>query len=225
MTGFENAKGHIIIFLCADLQSDPEEDIPKLLEKINEGYDMVVGWRQGRKEFKRFASWIYYFLSRMFFGVKVHDPNWIKAFRKEVVEGLNLRSSWHRYIVSIATQEGYKVAEVKTNWYPRKSGKSKYGFSRLIPAVMDLIVLKFEMTFLEKPLQFFGSIGLLLFIAGFIVDGCLVFFLDIFASGTKLVQEMPKLLFGILLMITGLQLFSIGLLGEMLVSLIKRKEK
>lgn len=225
MTGFENAGGEIVIFLCADLQSDPEEDVPKLLGKLNEGYDMVVGWRQGRREFKRFASKVYYVLSRLLFGVKVHDPNWIKAFRREVVESLNLRSSWHRYIVAIATQEGYRITEVKTTWHPRKSGKSKFGFGRLISAIADLVALKFEMTFLERPLQFFGLLGLVLFVLGFIFDASIILLWDIFASGARVVEEMPKLLFGVLLMIAGLQLFSLGLLGEMLVSLIKRKDK
>ena len=110
----------------------------------------------------------------------------------------------------------------EAHWYPRKSGRSKFGVGRFLSAIADIIVLKFEMTFLERPLQFFGLIGFLLFCFGFIFDACLVFLLNIFASGTRLVEEMPKLLFGVLMMIAGLQLFSIGLLGEMLVSFTKR---
>ena len=105
-TGFRHCQGDIVVFLPSDLESDPEEDIPKLVAKINEGYDVVSGWRQGRRDGKIVASTIANAVSRRFFGLSVHDMNWIKAFRREVVQNLHLRSDWHRWILMIAAQKG-----------------------------------------------------------------------------------------------------------------------
>jgi glycosyltransferase involved in cell wall biosynthesis len=166
--GFQKATGEVIIFLCSDLQSDPQEDIPKLLEGIDNGADVVVGWRQGRKRFSFIGSKIFNRVSKFIFNLEVHDLNWIKAFRKEVALNLKLKSDWHRFIVPIAVYRGYKVTEVKTNWYPRKFGKSKYNLMRVPITLLDMIILKIEMDFIDNPMRFFGSIGFLLFCSGIV---------------------------------------------------------
>lgn len=215
MTGFSHVNGDVIIFLCSDLESDPEEDIPKLLSGIEEGYDMVVGWRENRKDGKLATSKIYNFLSRTLFGVTLHDQNWIKAFKKEVLDALPLRSNWHRFIVPLAYHEGYKIKEVKTNWYPRKYGASKYGFGRLFSAAIDLIVIKFRLSFIKRPMFFFGSIGISLFLAGFSIN--LLQVIGDFFFHYEIKDHVPMLILGIALMILGFQLISIGLLGELVV--------
>ncbi|MBI5747765.1 MAG: glycosyltransferase family 2 protein [Nitrospinae bacterium] len=215
MTGFNHVKGDVIIFLCSDLESDPEDDIPKLLSGIEEGYDMVVGWRENRKDGKLATSKIYNFLSRILFGVTLHDQNWIKAFKRDVLDALPLRSNWHRFIVPLAYHEGYKIKEVKTKWYPRKYGTSKYGIGRLFSAMIDLIVVKFRLSFIKRPMFFFGSIGISLFFAGFSIN-----FLQVigdFFFHYEIKEHVPMLILGIALMILGFQLISIGLLGELVV--------
>lgn len=223
MTGFSNIKGDVIIFLCSDLQSNPEEDIPKLLSGIDEGYDMVVGWRENRGDGKLLASKFYNFLSRILFGVTIHDQNWIKAFKKEVVSSLPLRSNWHRFIVPLSYHEGFKIKEVKTNWYPRKYGVSKYGFNRLFSAAIDLIVVKFRLSFIKRPMFFFGSIGICLFLLGFFIN--LLQVIGDFFFHYEIKDHVPMLILGIALMILGFQLISIGLLGELVVDYITKPER
>ncbi len=215
MTGFENVKGDVIIFLCSDLESDPEEDIPKLLSGIEDGYDMVVGWRENRGDGKLMTSKIYNFLSRILFGVTLHDQNWIKAFKRDVLDALPLRSNWHRFIVPLAYHEGYKIKEVRTNWYPRKYGASKYGIGRLFSAMIDLIVVKFRLSFIKRPMFFFGSIGISLFLIGFFIN--LLQVIGDFFFHYEIKEHVPMLILGIALMILGFQLISIGLLGELMV--------
>ncbi|MCL4394314.1 MAG: glycosyltransferase family 2 protein, partial [Chloroflexi bacterium] len=123
-TGFRQCRGEIVLFLPADLESDPEEDIPALLAKMNEGYDVVAGWRRGRRDGKVFASAVANAVSRRLFGITVHDMNWIKAFRREVVESIRLRSDWHRFILILAAAQGFRIGEVPVNYYPRVKGKS-----------------------------------------------------------------------------------------------------
>ena len=222
MTGFDKASGNIIIFLCSDLQSDPEEDIPKLLDGIDQGADLVVGWRQGRKESKRFGSKLYNATSKILFGVDLHDQNWIKAFRKEVIDGLILRSDWHRFLTAIALNKGYKVIEVKTNWYPRTYGESKYGFTRIPIAIMDMLVLKLEMLFIENPMKFFGGIGMICFFTGAAISAAL--FLLKYAFGLILPEytRMQYFLVSILLILLGVGTFSLGMLGEFMVSYFEK---
>src|SRR6266536_579791 len=129
--GFREANGEVIVFLPADLESDPQVDIPLLLDKMDGGYDVVAGWRQGRRDGKRFASRIANITCRALFGLDVHDMNWIKAFRREVTDSLALRSSWHRYILVMARNEGWRIGEVKVPYRPRQAGRSNFGFSRL----------------------------------------------------------------------------------------------
>jgi len=211
-TGFRNCRGDIIIFLPGDMESDPEEDIPKLLDKMAEGYDVVAGWRQGRRDGKVFASRVYNVVSRWLFGVQVHDMNWIKAMRREVVDSLYLRSDWHRFIIMIAASEGYRIGEVKTNYYPRKKGRSKYGLGRIPVSFLDVLVVKFLLTFRRKPMLFFGSIGLGLIGASAMLGIYLLYIWFAFVM-----QKRPIFNLAVVLALAGLLLLLVGFLAELIV--------
>jgi glycosyltransferase involved in cell wall biosynthesis len=158
--GFREASGEVIVFLPADLESDPLVDIPLLMDKLDQGYDVVAGWRQVRRDGKRFASKLANVVCRALFGLDVHDLNWIKAFRREVTDALALRSSWHRYILVMAQNEGFRIGEIKVPYQARQTGRSKFGFSRLPVSFIDVVTLKFLLTFQRKPIIFFGTVGL-----------------------------------------------------------------
>jgi glycosyltransferase involved in cell wall biosynthesis len=217
---FREFRGDVIMVLPADLESDPEEDIPKLLDKLDEGYDVVTGWRQGRRDGKLFASAIYNAVSRLLFNVQAHDMNWIKALRREVVESLPpLRSDWHRFLIMIAASQGYRIGEVRVNFYPRRQGRSKYGFWRIPTSFLDVLVVKFLLTFSHKPMLFFGSIGsFLVLVAGGI--GVYLLYLWFFTE----TQKRPIFIFGTTLAIAGLLLFLVGFLAELVVSQVERLE-
>jgi glycosyltransferase involved in cell wall biosynthesis len=217
---FREFSGDVIVILPADLESDPEEDIPKLLDRLEEGYDVVAGWRRGRKSGKVPASAIYNAVSRLLFNVQAHDMNWIKALRREVVESLPpLRSDWHRFLLMIAASQGYRVGEVRVNYYPRERGRSKYGFWRIPVSFLDVLVVKFLLTFSRKPMLFFGSIGsFLLLVAGGI--GVFLLYLWFFTE----TQKRPIFIFGTTLAIAGLLLFLVGFLAELVVSQAERLE-
>jgi glycosyltransferase involved in cell wall biosynthesis len=219
-TGFRHVSGDIIILLPGDLESDPEEDIPKLLDKLAEGYDVVAGWRQGRRDHKIMASKIYNFVSRLLFNVQAHDMNWIKAFRREVIEGLYLRSDWHRFILMIAASQGYKIGEVPTNYYPRRQGKSKYGLGRIPVSFLDVLVVKFLLTFSRKPMIFFGALGSALVLAAF---GIGVYLLHQWF--TRVRQLRPVFTFGVILALAGLIIFLVGFLAELVVDQHERIEE
>ena len=137
-SGFEAAASEYILFLPADLQSHPDEDIPKLYHALQQGLDVVAGWRQGRRGRKRLAAALYNAGSRWFFHVPVHDANWIKGFRREVVAGFPpLRPGWHRFLLHIAVAQGWRIGEIPTRWYPRQAGRSHYGVGRMTRALRD----------------------------------------------------------------------------------------
>jgi glycosyltransferase involved in cell wall biosynthesis len=213
-TGFRNSTGDIVVFLCSDQQSNPVEDIPKLVEKIKEGYDVVLGARQGRREMRVLVSKVYHWLSRVFFGTTFRDMNWIKAFRAEVVRGLKLRSDWHRYIPILAYEAGYRITEVATNYYPRTWGRTKFGSFRIIRGLLDLISIKFHITFLRNPLLLFGMGAMFLIFSGFLLGVFLVLLWLIYR-----IQIRPALLLVVLFILSGMQLFAIGLLAESFVTL------
>ncbi|MBU2637739.1 MAG: glycosyltransferase [Nanoarchaeota archaeon] len=210
---FRNAKGEILVFLPADLESDPEEDIPVLLKKMDEGFDMVCGWRKSRKETKVVMSKMYNWLARKMFKVSLHDANWIKAFRKEAVEKIKMRSDWHRYLHILVAAQGYKVGEVEVGYKPRKFGKSKYGIGRLLKGLLDMLVIKLLLSFGKKPMLIFGSFGLLSFLAGFIIGAYLLYYQQFIGSISR-----PLLTFDMLLLVSGLQLFAMGFLAELIIS-------
>jgi len=213
-TGFRAVRGDYVLFLPADLESDPETDIPLLFGKLEEGYDVVAGWRQGRKEGKVFASGIYNAVSRALFGLTLHDMNWIKGFRREVIASLPpLRSDWHRFLLHIAAHQGYRIGETPTPWQRRRAGRSKFGFSRIPISFLDVIVIWFLLTFSAAPMRFFGGLGLAaLLVSGAIYLGLLAFWL--------IAQTQIRPLFWAAggLAIAGLLLFLIGFLAELIVT-------
>lgn len=220
--GFSLAKGKYIITMDGDLQDDPEE-IPKFLEKIK-GLDLVVGWRYKRRDpiTKKLPSKIFNKLTSMLTGIKIHDCNCgFKIFRREVVDELNLYGELHRYIPALINWKGYKIDEVKIRHNPRKYGKTKYGFLRLVKGFLDLITIKFLMEYSKRPLHLFGTLGIIVFLIGFAIGAYMTY---LWFLG-KIIWDRPLLLLGVLLMLTGVQLFSIGLLGELIISTQKKSEK
>lgn len=216
-TGFRNIRGDYIVFLPADLQSDPVEDIPKLIAELRDGNDVSVGWRIGRREGKLFVSLVYNFLCRHLFGIDAHDLNWIKAFRREVIESIHLRSDWHRYVVVLAAGKGFRVKEIRTNYYPRHSGHSKYGKKRILRGLLDLLVVKFEVAFTDKPMLLFGSWGLASLGIGVLLGLALVVEKMLTGVGSR-----PFLFLAMLLVMVGIQLMGLGFISEQIVSLRER---
>jgi len=221
-TGISKASGKIICFYPADLQYHANE-IPKFVAKIDSGVDIVTGWKQGHYGLKSIGSFIYNLLSRILFRVKVHDLNSVKAFTREVVDSFIYRSGWHRYMVVMAAVEGFKIDEVKVKLFPRRSGKSKFSFWWRLPAgFLDLLSVKFQLSFTKKPLLFFGSAGLISGFLGLLVGLVAVYLRFIKHSGFR-----PLLYLVILLIVSGLMLFFGGFLAELIVSVkddVKRRK-
>ena len=213
-TGFRHVRGDVILFLPADLESDPETDVPLLLSKLAEGYDVVAGWRQGRREGKVFASRIYNVVSRWLFGVTAHDMNWIKGFRREVIESMPpLRSDWHRFLLHIAAHQGYRIGEVATTWHRRSSGRSKFGMARIPISLLDVLTVRFLLTFSRAPMRFFGGLGLL----SVGVSGVtLLWLLSLWLTAGA--QRRPIFWAALVLAVAGLLLLLIGFLAELIVS-------
>lgn len=224
-TGFRHSRGEVVMFLPADLESDPEEDIPKLWSKLNEGYDIVAGWRVGRGDGKVFTSRIYNAVSRWLFGVQAHDMNWIKAFRREVITDIHLRSDWHRFILILAASKGYRIGEVQTNWYPRRFGESKFGrfgFWRAPVSFLDMLVVKFLMTFSRKPMLFFGGMGsAMILLAGLIW----IYLAWLFFNTPGNMQIRPLFTFAGVLFGAGILLFIGGFLAELVVNATERLDE
>lgn len=216
MAGFRKAEGEILVTLDADLQDRPEE-IPRLLDKLNEGHDLVSGWKKERKD-----PLLFVFFSRLFnyvvglaSNVKLHDINCgLKVYRREIVRNLNLYGDLYRFIPLLEAREGYKVAEITVAHDSRKYGKSKYGLSKFYKGFFDLFTILFLINFKSRPFHFFGGIGLLLFSSGFII----CFYLTIIWFMGQSIGRRPLLIFGILLLISGIQLFTSGLLAELIIS-------
>ncbi|MDA8104540.1 MAG: glycosyltransferase family 2 protein [Nitrospiraceae bacterium] len=222
--GFDYARGDVIVTLDGDLQNDPD-DIPKLLELLPEN-DIVSGWRKKRKDpflSRRLPSVMANWLISKVTGVTLHDYGCsLKAYRREVVKNLKLYGEMHRFIPAVANWYGVKIAEVETTHHPRLRGKSKYGISRTVRVVLDLITVKFLQSFSTKPLQFFGPIGLLSGIIGLLIS----FYLTVekVFSGRD-IGGRPLLLLGALLIIVGIQFIGMGLLGEMMVRVYHETQK
>lgn len=212
--GFDYSKGDTVIMIDADLQDDPEE-IPLLLRKMNEGYDMVNGWRADRKDpffTKKLPSRVFNCLASKVTGVKINDFGCgFKAFRREVIENIDLYSEMHRYIPALASWAGISIAEVKVKHHPRQHGKSKYGIARLMRGMFDLITAKFLLSYSARPLQLFGIPGVISFATGFVVGAYLT--VEKY-TGDKALADRPLLLLAVLLMFVGVQFIVMGLLGE-----------
>ncbi|MBI4654899.1 MAG: glycosyltransferase family 2 protein [Nitrospirae bacterium] len=221
--GFDHAKGDVIVTIDGDLQNDPK-DIPKLLSLMGE-YDIVSGWRRNRKDpflSRRFPSMVANYLISMVTGVKLHDYGCsLKAYKADVVKNISLYGEMHRFIPAVASWYGVKIAEVETTHHTRLRGKSKYGITRTIRVFLDLITVKFFQSFSTKPLQAFGPIGLVSELIGFVI--CL--YLAIIKLSGQSIGGRPLLLFGVLLIIVGIQLIGMGLIGEMLVRVYHESQR
>lgn len=220
--GFDKAKGEIIFTLDADLQDNPK-DIPLFLEKMNEGYDLVSGWKQKRLDpqfGKVIPSRIINYLVRKLTGINIHDTNCgFKAYKKEVTKNLNLYGELYRFIPIIAAKQNFKVGEIPVTHRPRKYGETKFGWSRGVKGILDLLTVIFLTGFVQKPGHFFGSLGLIAFFFGFLI-GLYITYLRI-ATGSIQFRQ-PLLYLGILLMIVGIQLITTGLLAETIIYSRKR---
>jgi glycosyltransferase involved in cell wall biosynthesis len=215
--GFDEAQGNVIISLDGDLQHDPE-DIPALLEKIQEGYDIASGWRKNRldnavtrKIPSRIANWLMSKAS----GVDLHDfGTTFKAYRAEILKDVNLYGELHRFIPALASFYGARVAEVPIRNAPRMSGGSHYGLGRTFRVLFDIITIKFLLSYFTRPMHFFGKIGF----AGLTVGGAIMTYLLIYKllGNEIMIQHGPLMIAGALLLLTGLMMLSTGLLGEVL---------
>jgi len=214
--GFDYARGDIIVTLDADLQNDPE-DIPRLLEKMNQGFDVVSGWRVNRKDpflRRRLPSYISNWLISLFTGVKLHDHGCsLKAYKKEVAKEIKLYGEMHRFIPALASWVGASICEVKVRHHPREYGKSKYGFSRINRGFLDLLTVKFLLSFATRPIQIFGKFGLISVFLGFVCG--IVLIVMKFIHGVDMTGN-PFLYLSILFLLIGGQFISIGLLGEII---------
>ncbi len=222
-TGFALARGAIIITMDADLQDEPGE-IPNLLAKLDEGYDVVSGWKHERQDplSKRVPSWIANHVTAWITGLRLHDMNCgLKAYRAEAVRELHLYGDLHRYIPILAHYNGFRVTEIPVVHHKRRFGRSKYGPGRLLRGGLDLLTVLFLNNFRYRPLHLFGGTGLLLLLAGFFVNA----YLSIeWFQGMRPLSQRPLLTLGVLLMLMGVQLGTIGLVAELLVSVVQRQE-
>ncbi|GBD06511.1 Undecaprenyl-phosphate 4-deoxy-4-formamido-L-arabinose transferase [bacterium HR21] len=214
--GFAEAQGRYVVTLDADLQDEPEE-IPRLLAKLEEGYDLVSGWKRHRQDplSKTLPSRLFNAVVSLVSGLRLHDFNCgLKAYRSEVVKTLQIYGEMHRYIPALAHWEGFRVTELPVRHHPRKYGRSKFGASRFVKGFLDLLTFIFTTRFLRRPLHLFGTLGIVFVVAGLLVDAYLV--VEWWLGRTAL-SNRPLLFFGLGLIIVGVQLVSLGLLGELVV--------
>ncbi len=224
--GFKEVDGDLIITMDADLQDEPEE-IPKMINKINEGYDLISGWKQDRKDpkIKLLSSKIFNFTVSSLTGIKLHDFNCgFKIYRKEVIKNIDVYGELHRFMPVLAHQKGFKVGEEKVRHNSREHGVSKYGKSglkRIKNYILDTINIFLITKYSKKPLHFFGNIGLLFFLIGFVIESYLTYLR--LATGS-IQNHTPLLMLGILLIIIGTQLISLGLLGEIIIRFNQKRD-
>jgi glycosyltransferase involved in cell wall biosynthesis len=215
--GFDHSNGDVIITMDGDLQNDPM-DMPKLLDKMNEGYDIVSGWRIDRQDkfiTRKFPSRIANHLISRSTGVSLHDYGCsLKAYRREVLENTKLYGELHRFIPALASKIGVKVSEVPVNHRARRFGKSKYGLGRIIRVILDLMTVKFLLDYATRPMQIFGLMGLGSLGSGFAIGLYLTVLRLFFSQGLR---DRPLLLLSVLLIVIGIQLFIMGLLGELVI--------
>lgn len=213
--GFDQAEGRVIVTIDADLQNDPA-DIPLLLAKLEQGYDIVSGWRKGRQDpflSRRFPSMVANFLISEVTGVKLHDYGCsLKAYRREVVKNVDLYGELHRFIPALASWMGISLAEVPVTHHPRRYGKSKYGLSRTPRVILDLLTVRFLLSYSTRPIHIFGSLGILTSFLGAIILAYLGFIRLVLQLS---IADRPVLLLGILLFVVGVQFVTMGLLAEL----------
>lgn len=222
--GFEKAQGSIVITMDADLQDDPNE-IPALKRKIEEGYDLVSGWKKVRHDplSKTIPSKFFNFVTARLTGVRLHDFNCgLKAYRREVVKTVKVYGELHRFVPALAHWEGFRVGETIVNHRPRRYGKTKFGLGRFWKGFLDLLTVLFTTRFFRRPLHFFGMLGLITLFVGTVISGWLIVEKILFQTT---LGNRPLFLLGVMLVIVGVQFFSIGLLGEMVSKSRQRDEE
>ncbi|NJO10490.1 MAG: glycosyltransferase [Leptolyngbyaceae cyanobacterium SL_1_1] len=213
--GFNHAQGEYIITLDGDLQNDPT-DIPRLLSKLEAGYDLVSGWRQQRQDHQltrllpsKVANWLISCVT----GVELHDYGCsLKAYRAEILRDMHLYGELHRFLPALAFIEGARITEIAVNHHPRRFGKSKYGLGRTLRVVMDLLTIYFMKRFLTRPMHVFGSFGLVSMLVGLVISFHLAW---VKLVGSQDIGDRPLMFLAIVLFLTGIQLFSFGLLAEL----------
>lgn len=214
--GFEGAKGKFVVTMDSDLQDDPAE-IPEMVEMLKSGYDLVSGWKKERHDplSKTIPSKFFNFVTRKVAGIELNDFNCgLKAYRAEVVKNIYLYGELHRYIPMLAKREGFvRIGEKVVKHHPRKYGNTKFGLSRFMNGFLDLVTLSFVQKYLQKPMHLFGTVGVLLLVAGGVINGYLAFIKFVYGRG---IGDRPLLFLGILLMVLGVQIFSTGLIGELI---------
>ena len=222
--GFIEAQGKIIFTMDADLQDDPKE-IPNFLAKIEEGFDLVSGWKKNRKDsfIKNTSSKFFNFVTSQFSRVKLHDFNCgFKAYRAGVAKSLDLYGQLHRYIPVMARNKGYRIGEIPVHHRKRKFGKSKYGPVRFINGFLDLLTVMMLTKYFKRPAHFFGGIGSVALGFGFVIS-LYITFLRLFTGSIQ--NRLPLFIAGILLVMVGVQLISLGLIGEMFANNYKKEDE
>jgi glycosyltransferase involved in cell wall biosynthesis len=214
--GIDFSSGEILIPMDGDLQNDPEDILP-LLQKIEEGYDVVSGWRKSRKDSlltRRFPSMVANRMISLIGGVHLHDHGCtLKAYKRDILKNIRLYGEMHRFIPIYAQWIGARVSEIPVNHFPRRSGSSKYGMSRIIKVILDLMVVKFLLSYSQKPIYVFGGMGLLMILAAFLSGGFAVY-LKIFKSVSFILTPLPLLC--VLLLMLGFLSILMGFLAEIL---------
>ena len=216
--GFDNSKGEIIATMDADLQDNPKE-IHRLIKELENGYDVVSGWKKNRKDplEKKIASKIFNFFVRVFSGLKIHDSNCgIKVFKREVTEMLTLYGGRHRYIPLLAHQKKFLISEVVVDHREREFGISKYGVKRYSDGFFDFLTILFLGKYMDRPLHFFGSLGFVSVLLGVGIESYVLYLKYILFDSFQ--QHIALIILGAILIIVGLQLFTFGLMGELIVN-------
>ena len=215
--GFAQAAGEVVVTIDGDGQDDPAE-IPRLLAKLDEGFDLVSGWKAHRRDplVRRVLSRIFNRVTGQLSGLRLHDLNCgLKAYRVEVLRGLRLYGELHRFIPVLAHYRGFRVAEIPVNHRPREHGRSRYGVERYLRGFFDLLTVTFMGRYRYRPLHLFGGLGLALGGVGF----ALLAYLTVLKMTGEAIGQRPLLTLGVLLLVVGIQLFSLGLVGELVTSL------
>lgn len=222
--GFDYSRGEVIVTLDGDLQNDPA-DIPKLMEKINEGNDVVAGWRRKRQDpflNRRLPSMIANKVISWITGVKLHDYGCtLKAFKKDVVDNIRLYGEMHRFIPAVASAMGISIAEVPVNHRPRQHGSSKYGISRTFRVILDLITVKFMLSFANRPIHIFGFIGMISFSLGSVISLVLIV-QRLYGKG---LSDRPLFLLSIMMVLIGIQFITFGLISELQIRTYHESQK
>ena len=214
--GFEQAAGDIVVTIDGDLQDDPAE-IPRLLAKLDEGFDLVSGWKTRRRDpwARRVLSRVFNLATSRLSGLRLHDMNCgLKAYRAEVVRGLSLYGELHRFLPVLAHDRGFRVGEVPVNHRPRGHGRSRYGLERYLRGFFDLLTVSFIGRYRHRPLHLFGGFGLALGGLGLAI----LVYLTIVKIGGDAIGHRPLLTLGVLLVVVGMQFFSLGLISELVLS-------